>query len=225
MIKRSTVHHCKTGSRRHYSAMPKPDPIRTRPSLLKRIANWQDQASWEDFFNTYRNLVYGVARHAGLNHAEAEDAVQDTMVAVAKHIESFSYNPAIGTFKNWLLTMTRSKIVDQMRRRHDRGRGGEKREIVDYAKLQMSDGRASFDEFWEREWQLALLDIAKKRVKQRDPEKYQIYDLCIAKELDAKKVADLLGIPVKQVHMAKHRVKELVAEELKRLEKADNKPL
>lgn len=89
----------------------------TRASLLKRLRNWQDQASWQDFFNTYWKLIYGVARKAGLTDAEAQDVLQETLVSVAKHIPTFKYDPTIGSFKAWLLNMTRWRIVGQFRKR------------------------------------------------------------------------------------------------------------
>ena len=80
--------------------------IPTRRSLLSRLKNWEDQESWNDFSRIYRQLVYGVARQAGLNDAEADDVVQETFLAVAKKIREFKYDPAIGSFKSWLLHTT-----------------------------------------------------------------------------------------------------------------------
>ena len=47
--------------------------IPTRHSLLRRMKNWEDQASWEEFFETYWKLIYGVAIKAGLREVEAQD--------------------------------------------------------------------------------------------------------------------------------------------------------
>src|SRR6266853_6318316 len=91
--------------------------IPTRATLLERLKNWQDQSSWQDFFDTYWKLIYGVARKAGLIEAEAQDVVQETMMAVDRHMPNFKYDPAIGSFKAWLLNMTRWRIVDQLRKR------------------------------------------------------------------------------------------------------------
>src|SRR5690348_16347273 len=95
--------------------------IPTRATLIQRLKNWQDQASWQDFFDTYWQLIYGVARKAGLTESEAEDVVQETMFSVAKHMPTFKYDPAIGSFKAWLLTMTRWRIIAQLRKRGPQG--------------------------------------------------------------------------------------------------------
>src|SRR6266498_5508962 len=91
--------------------------IPTRASLINRLKDWQDQSSWQEFFDTYWKLIYGVARKTGLTDAEAQDVVQETMVSVAKHMPGFQYDPAIGSFKAWLLNMTRWRIIGQFRKR------------------------------------------------------------------------------------------------------------
>src|SRR6266851_5235672 len=95
----------------------KDELLPTRASLLNRLKDWQDQSSWQEFFDTYWKLIYGVARKAGLTDVEAQDVVQETMASVAKHIPTFKYDPAIGSFKAWLLNMTRWRIIAQFRKR------------------------------------------------------------------------------------------------------------
>ena len=68
--------------------------IPTRTSLLERLKRWDDQESWRDFFNTYWRLIYGAAVKAGLSDAEAQEAVQETVIIVSKKMEDFKYDPA-----------------------------------------------------------------------------------------------------------------------------------
>src|SRR5947207_3927815 len=93
------------------------DFIMTRKSLLSRLKNCDDQESWRDFFDTYGKLLYGLARKSGLSDAEAQDAVQETLMAVAKEMPGFKYDPAIGSFKGWLLEVARRRIANQFRKR------------------------------------------------------------------------------------------------------------
>src|ERR1051325_187335 len=104
------------------SVMPKKQKlndelIRTRASLIDRLKNWEDHKSWREFFDTYWKLIYGVARHAGLTDAEAQDVVQETMLHVAKKMPKFNYDPAIGSFKAWLLNKVRWASIQQLRKR------------------------------------------------------------------------------------------------------------
>src|SRR5665213_3491177 len=91
--------------------------IPTRKSLLSRLKHWDDDGSWRDFFNTYWKLIYAVAIKAGLTHTEAEDVVQETVLAVARSIGRFHYDPAVCSFKSWLMQVTRSKIANQFHKR------------------------------------------------------------------------------------------------------------
>ena len=79
--------------------------IPTRESLLSRLKDWGDGDSWQEFFETYRRLIYGTARKAGLTDAEAQDIVQETVISVAKNIEGFRYDPAVCSFKTWIMPL------------------------------------------------------------------------------------------------------------------------
>src|SRR5437762_6958342 len=94
------------------------DPfIPTRRSLLVRLKNWDDQESWKDFFDTYWRLIYNVATKAGLSDAEAQEVVQETVIAVARKIGEFKADPAHGSLSAWLMQLTRWRIADQWRKR------------------------------------------------------------------------------------------------------------
>src|SRR5207249_7798280 len=136
----------------------------TRRSLLSRLKNWNDQESWRDFFNTYWKLIYASAIKAGLTDAEAQDAVQETVISVSTSIKDLRYDPALGSFKGWLLTIARWRITDQLR----------KREPGNPPKPRSPDTTAStatieripdpagggLDAIWDEEWQKNLLAAA-----------------------------------------------------------------
>jgi RNA polymerase sigma factor (sigma-70 family) len=196
--------------------------IRTRATLLDRMKNWNDQSSWQEFFDIYWKLIYGVARKAGLSDAEAQDVVQESMVSVAKHMPTFKYNPAVGTFKAWLLTLTRWRIVDQLRKRgpivpHHSSEGDTARtatveRIADANSLDL-------DAIWEVDWKTTVLDATMARVKRRlDPQKFQIFDFYVNREWPPEKVAQTFNVTVNQVYLVKNRVTEMLRDEFLRLE-------
>src|SRR5438445_11037380 len=91
--------------------------IPTRQSLLSRLKDWNDQESWRVFFDTYWKLIYNAAIRSGLTEAEAQDVVQETVIAVAKKIPAFVYDPSKTSFKTWLMRQTRWRILGQLRKR------------------------------------------------------------------------------------------------------------
>ena len=60
--------------------------LRTRRSLLSRLRDLDDRESWRTFFDLYWRMLYNVARRSGLGEADAEDVVQETVVAVARRM-------------------------------------------------------------------------------------------------------------------------------------------
>src|ERR1044071_5293796 len=91
--------------------------LSTRRSLLERLRDWEDQASWREFFDLYWKFIYSVAIRSGLTDQEAEDVVQETVLSVAKKMPQYIYDPARCSFKGWLMHVTRLRIIDQLRRR------------------------------------------------------------------------------------------------------------
>src|SRR5437867_6758124 len=197
--------------------------IPTRQSLLSRLKSWDDQESWRDFFNTYWKLIYGAAVKSGLNDAEAQDVVQDTVITVAKKMEDFKYDPAVDSFKGWLLYLTRKRIALQYRRRErERGGHGQRPEAAEWtAEIEQLPDPAGVDleAIWNQEWERNLLDTAMARVKQQvNPKQFQMFNFYVLKEWPVGEVAKALGVTVAQVYLAKHRVSGLVKKELKQLQ-------
>jgi RNA polymerase sigma-70 factor (ECF subfamily) len=194
----------------------------TRRSLVSRLRRWDDGASWEDFFNTYWRLIYSVAIKSGLSDQEAEDVVQETILGIAKKMSDFRYDPAVCSFRGWLLHVTRLRIVDQLRKRlpaaprptHAANETTTLERIADPA-------GAGLDNVWDDEWEKNIVDVAMTRVKRRvRPEHYQIFYLNVVKEISAQKVARNFGTSVARVYLIKHRVARLVKSEVRRLEQS-----
>src|SRR6476660_546494 len=95
---------------------PAAEWLPTRESLLFRLKDWEDKESWTEFVQTYGNLIFRTAIKSGLGRDEAEDVVQDTLLKVSKSMKEFEYKRE-GSFKNWLLQLTRWRIADQFAKR------------------------------------------------------------------------------------------------------------
>jgi RNA polymerase sigma-70 factor (ECF subfamily) len=197
--------------------------LATRRSLVDRLANWDDQRRWQDFFDTYWKLIYSAAQKSGLTDAEAQEVVQETVITVAKKIDKLRYDPALGSFKGWLLQITRWRIADQFRKRDSmqtqREGPDDDRKTATIERLPDLN-LVDLDVLWEREWQENLFHAAIARVKKKvDPKQFQIFDCYVRKEWPAQKVAAQLRVSVGQVYLARHRVSALIKKEVKALER------
>lgn len=184
------------------------ESIPTRKSLLGRLKDWDDNESWRDFFQTYWRLIYNFAIHRGLTHQEAEEVVQETVLAVAKSIPHFSYDPAKCAFKTWLLTVTRSKIANQFARRVPQVEGEPK-----------PPEEEAVEKDWDDEWRRNLMKAAIERIKGRvSIEQFQMFDLFALKGWPARDVARTLGVTIAHVYVTRHRLTKLARKEAVLLE-------
>jgi RNA polymerase sigma factor (sigma-70 family) len=195
----------------------------TRRTLLSRLKQWDNQESWQDFFNTYWKLIHGVALRSGLGETEAQDVVQDTIISVARQMPNFKYDPAIGSFKTWLLLITRRRINDHLRKQYRRIKPDEPApgETSKTDRLERIPDPASveLEAIWDDEWKRQLFDAAVQRVKAEvDAKHFQIFDCYVLKEWPVKDVASTFGVSPNQIYVLKHRISALIAEEIKKLE-------
>ena len=191
--------------------------IETRASLLGRLKNWEDAESWEDFTRIYWRLIYGVARKSGLADAEARDVVQETLLGVAKKIHEFESNSARGSFKGWLLNLTRWRIADHFRRRPPAPADSRDRSAPDdrTATVERVADPSQIDALWEAEWKRNLLETAMTRMCRRlNPKHAQIFDLYAVRRWTAARVARELGVNVVQVYLVNHRLTRLLKAEV-----------
>jgi RNA polymerase sigma-70 factor (ECF subfamily) len=195
--------------------------IPTRHSLLARIKDLGDDASWRDFFDTYSEFISNLARKAGLTDTEAQEVVQETVIGISRKIAGFKTGAEHGSFKAWLLQQTRWRIADQFRKRDkfttqtdDAAGTAAVNRIPDPASLE-------FDIVLEAEWQNHVLRVAIERTKAKASTKqFQMFDLHVQQGLSAKETARTVRASVVAVYMASSRVRRLLRREMVCLERA-----
>ena len=207
----------------HSAPIDNPDELLpTRRSLIERLRDLGDQPSWREFFDIYWKLIYGAAIRAGLSDQEAEDVVQETVIGVARKMESFRYDPSVCSFKGWLMHVTRCRIADQFRRRRPQNvpLAAPRADTTAETTLNLHDPAADVLEgIWNEEWQKNLVDVAMDRVRrQANPEHYHIFHLHAVKGLGVRDVAKLTGASLPKVYVTYHRIAKLVKAEVRRLE-------
>lgn len=194
----------------------------TRSSLLLRLKEWNDSASWDEFFQSYNKSIHRIAIGRGLTHVEAQEVVQETMVAVARQMPEFNYDRAIGSFKSWLFTITRRSIGKHLNKRL----AGPSRPIESGANITASelesyvDPTPGLEQQWDEEWRLSLVHMAMDHVRRRvKPKQYQMFDLYVTQQLPMEQVTRMLNVNAAQVYMAKLRISVMIRHEVGGLEK------
>ncbi len=183
-------------------------------NLILRLRDWNDKRSWNEVYRIYHKLVYAVARQSGLSETEAWDVVQDTFITIARQSHGGNlYDPKRGSFKSWLLHITRWRINDQLRNRQQEASS---------LNEQPDPEDEGFDNLWEREWQQTLIRAAIAQVRRKvSPRQFLIFDYHVIRGMDAAKVCRKLGISATQVYLAKHRIGAQLRREINELRQQD----
>ena len=192
--------------------------IPTRSSLLTRLKDANDHEGWIRFYETYWRLIYNSALLAGLTAAEAEDVVQETLIAVWKNMPGFEYDRSKGSFKAWLLQQTAWRIKGQLRKRlpveHSAGDSSADAWTA-LVECVPDPAMSALEASWNEEWEKNLFQAALRRVRAKaDARQYQIFDVIFRLEWPPSKVASTFRISLARVYLVKHRIRRLLKQEL-----------
>lgn len=88
----------------------------TRPSLLVRLRDREDDRAWDTFSKSYESAIRSIAAAQGLQHADALDVAQNVMMKLQHAIENYDPRDGAGSFRAWLGTITRNAATDYRRR-------------------------------------------------------------------------------------------------------------
>ncbi|HZV05981.1 MAG TPA: sigma-70 family RNA polymerase sigma factor [Gemmataceae bacterium] len=191
--------------------------LTTRPSLLVRLRDAADGEAWRQFVELYASLIYGLARKWGLQDADAADVTQEVFHKVSTAIRKLEYDPRCGSFRGWLLTLTRHGLHDFLARRkkHDQGSGDSDM----LARLEEQPGREEEEAFWDQEYERRVFAWAVERVRPcfKEPTWQAFWQVAVEGKTGGE-VAQALGMTVGAVYVAKCRVQARLRAEIDTLE-------
>jgi len=214
-------------------ATDEPNSIETRPSFLNRLKAVDDVESWMEFYRIYGKVVRDFAIQAGLTDSEADEVVQETAIAMARHLPEFRYDPKVCRFKTFLLNQASWRIKDQLKKRKKHGAVDASPQVV-RAEAKPTDettrtpainrvadpSAADLDALFEAEWRKNHFAAALERVKEKfSLKQIQIFDLVFLKEWPAADVAQSLGVSVANVYVTRHRISKALKKEIRLIEK------
>jgi RNA polymerase sigma-70 factor (ECF subfamily) len=180
------------------------DEPTTRASLLLRLRNLRDAEAWSQFVSLYLPIVFKYLRRHGLQDADAADVAQEVLRSVATALPGFDYDPARGSFRGWLLTVTRSRAATwwQARRRQAAPQ-------ADSILTDRLDQEALESErpAWEEDFRQSLLALAMERVRPTvKPATWQAFWRTNVEHHPAEAVAAELGMTLGTLYVARSRV-------------------
>ncbi|MFT5328589.1 MAG: RNA polymerase sigma factor (sigma-70 family) [Planctomycetaceae bacterium] len=190
----------------------------TRPSLLLRLRNPQDEQAWREFLEIYEPLIERLSRRRGLQHADARELVQEVLLAVSGAIDRWDPDEAKGSFRGWLSTITRNLTINLLKRegRHTRGTGdSEFARLMNEQPDPVGENTALFD----LEYRRRLFQFAAEHVQEQFEEAtWQAFWKTSVEQQPLVDVCEELGLSRGAIYVARSRVMAKLRIHIEKLE-------
>ena len=173
----------------------------TRSSVLKAVADTENEAAWQRLFNLYAGFVFSIARSKGLKDEDADDIVQLVFTDLARMMPTFKYDRAKGKFRSYLIGLVHWRVKDKLRLVQR-----DNEQMKDYMDEVVNMPPADKD-FAEREWQAAALEEALRRIKPEvRPEHYAAFVASAVEGQDTETVMRLYNLSRDNLYQIRKRL-------------------
>ena len=182
----------------------------TRSSVIRAVADTENEAAWQRFFDLYAGFVFSIARSKGLNDTDADDIVQMVFIDLARNLPSFKYDQEKGRFRPYLAALVKWRVIDRLKAvRRD---ADLKADFMEEAK---SAATTEDEDFEEREWQSAAMEETLRRIKPEvRPEHYAAFVASAVEGQDTDVVTKLYGISRDSLYQIRKRLTVKLREKL-----------
>jgi RNA polymerase sigma factor (sigma-70 family) len=176
----------------------------TRPTLLLRLRDIQDEEAWREFVSLYTPLVFGHCRQQGLQEADAADVAQEVMRTVAQVMPDFDYDSKRGLFRSWLFQTTRHRLHRFFERQQRVPRPASETVVERFLDREPC---AEEEKRWEEEHRQRLFDWAAEKARPEfKPTTWEAFWLTAVESFPVKDAAAKAGISLWAVYIARSRV-------------------
>lgn len=185
----------------------------TTATVLQKLRDFQDRDAWDSFADRFRQPVVSFARGMGLKPADAEDVAQETLLAFAEAYRRGQYDPAKGRLSRFLFGIAYRQSLKARRIS-----GGAVAKDVTVANPGTGFWSEVPDEqtatgIWDTEWERSLLDRCMQQARlEFEPQTFRAFELVVRDGKSPDEAATSLGLTVKSVYNAKHRILKRVRE-------------
>ena len=174
----------------------------TRSSVLRAVADTENEAAWNRFSDLYAGFVYSIARSKGLKPEDADDIVQIVFCDLERTMPTFRYDREKGRFRSYLSGLVGWRVMDRLRS------GKRDAELkADFLEEVKSAGADGDDAFAEREWQEAAMEEALRRMRPEvRPEHYAAFIASAVEGQDTETVMRLYGLSRDNLYQIRTRL-------------------
>lgn len=87
---------------------------RSDAALIQAIGSERDRAAFQEMFRRYAPRLKAHYGRSGQSETQAEDLVQDVMLSIWRHAES--YRPELSSVSTWVFRIARNRFIDVVRK-------------------------------------------------------------------------------------------------------------
>jgi len=176
----------------------------TPVTLLQRVARGNDPEAWQMLIEILLPAMLQWGRRMNLPSSDLDDVIQDLFIHLYAVLPSFQYDKA-GSFRGWLRTILKRRVIDWHRRRQRLSRNTE---AIDGASepFEVDVPELEDTEFQRWLW-LSALEVSRAEFADRT---WRAFWEHVVHGRSAAEVAAELGIKDGSVYVAKTRVTRLL---------------
>lgn len=196
---------------------------KTRETLLEKIKDKYDDASWEDFVYYYKKYIYNIIRSMNVSHHDADEITQKVILKAWDKLPEFKYDPGKGRFRGWLCMVTGNEVKDFFRSRKkemlmsDLDPQGDNKDVEfeDLGNITLPE----IEKIAEKEWRTYISKLAWTNIADTTEEKMKDCFLMMTEGKTPKEISEKLGISESSTYVYKKRVQDKLRAEIMRLNK------
>lgn len=193
----------------------------TTSTILHDLRDLENRVAWGRFVQRFRAPVMSFARGMGVPAAQCEDVAQETLLAFVRSYQDGKYDRAKGHLSSWLFGIAYRQALMNLRR--DRRR----EPLLPIADDRGAPGDGVPDErfattHWDMRWEEFVFQECYTRVRaELSDETRRAFERVVLEDAAPEQAAADLGMSVKAIYNAKHRVLRRIREVRAELEGTD----
>ncbi|MCM8535320.1 MAG: RNA polymerase sigma factor [Lentisphaeraceae bacterium] len=190
---------------------------RTRQTLLEKLRDRYDEASWVEFQETYGPYIMRILRALHMNSHDRDDLHQNIMLISWKSLPKFNYQPEKGSFRAWISTVTRRECGHFIKKRQKTFISVNEEESQRLKESLDTLASPDIENNINNEWEKFISEKAWENIKPRFTEKVLDVFQRLSSGEDTVTVAHETGISESSVYVYKKRVLNTLQKEILKL--------
>jgi RNA polymerase sigma factor (sigma-70 family) len=190
---------------------------KTRQTLLEKLRDRYDDASWEEFQKIYAPYILRVLKAMNMNNHDCQDLQQDIMLISWKSLPQFNYQPEKGSFRAWISTVTRREAIHYIKKRQKAFISTNSEEEQKLQESLRSIDAPDIDNIIKQEWEKFISEKAWENIKNRFSENILMIFKKLSSGVDITSLAQEYELSESSIYVYKKRVLNTLQKEILKL--------